>query len=156
MLTQEAIIESHKIEGDAALDGRKNGGQVDAFRHAYWMALLSQKIKWKKVYKLGVAHEKGNYRDFKKGIYEENAQPDSMSTVMDLYNNKVGIFVGCENKGLKKPELKKMILEKIKSGELKILKCDEQGNFLTCNDQVIFPTEIKKWGIPKCLVNSNE
>src|SRR4051812_15084088 len=59
VFTQQARDASKEMIKDASLDGDENGGQVDAFRHAYWMALLSQNICWRKARWLGYAHEKG-------------------------------------------------------------------------------------------------
>src|SRR6185369_7369148 len=75
-LTQLARATSKELAKSPSLDGDENGGQVDAFRHAYWMALLSQHICWRKARSLGKAHEKGNYREFKKGKTEEGLLPD--------------------------------------------------------------------------------
>src|SRR5438045_3039471 len=47
-LTQDARSAAGEIVKEQLLDGDENGGQVDAFRHAYWMALLSQHICWRK------------------------------------------------------------------------------------------------------------
>lgn len=137
------------------LDQKENGGQADAFRHSYWMALLSQKIKPKKALKLGKAHEKGNYISFTKGGYEDGSPPDSMASVMDLYNNKVGIEIGRLNKKMGEEELKQLVVKSILQGEMRILKMDAQGNFQDCSGKKIEPVSYKgKWNIPKCLVGS--
>ena len=65
-ITTGVIRISEEMKKDSLLDGDADGGQVDAFRHAYWMASLSQKIYWKKAIALGKAHEKGDYRKFSK------------------------------------------------------------------------------------------
>src|SRR6478609_8317397 len=49
---------------EKTLDPYSAGGKADAFRHVYFMALYAQKIKPKKLVKLGKAHEKSNYRQF--------------------------------------------------------------------------------------------
>src|ERR1044071_8372372 len=42
----------------------KNGGQLDAFRHGYWMALMIETgIPEHAVRKIGENHERGNYLD---------------------------------------------------------------------------------------------
>ena len=47
-------------------------------------------MKWKKAVKLGIAHEKANLISFKKMKGdEEGVLPDSISSVMDLFNNQV-------------------------------------------------------------------
>jgi hypothetical protein len=83
------------------------GGKLDAFKHAFWMALLSQKLNSKKAIKLGMAHEKGNYQDFKKRRLEDNICSDKASCEMDLWNNKVGVEIGSTNKSAKLEELEK-------------------------------------------------
>lgn len=156
-LTQKALNETEKLKQDTILDGDWNGGQVDAFRHSYWMALLSQKIKTKKAEKLGNAHEKGNYIDFKKHRLEESQMPDSLSTVMDLYNNKIGIATGCGNKGKNEEQLRSIIISLIHEGRMKKLLKDLSGNYLDCSGNKIDMKQWKgKWSIPKCLVNSNQ
>ena len=67
---------------------------MDAFRHAYWMARLTQSIGRKKALKLGEAHELGNYQDYLSGKVEEVHLPDSMSSVMDRWNNRLGAGIG--------------------------------------------------------------
>src|SRR5690242_2677899 len=93
-ISLEARTVADSLRTSPVLDGDANGGQVDAFRHSYWMARLSQSMCWKKARSLGKAHEKGNYKSFKKGKMEEGTLPDSASGAMDLYNNKVGIEIG--------------------------------------------------------------
>lgn len=142
------------MESEKILDGDGNGGRIDAFRHAYWMALLSQKIKIKKALKLGMAHEKGNYLQFKKHQLEEGTLPDSMSSVMDLWNNKVGAELGYLNRELNKNDLKEKIMRAITIGEMRILKKDSMGNYLQCNLEVIDLNQYRQWNIPKCLIGS--
>lgn len=139
-----------------ALDTISNGGKLDAFRHAFFMAAFSQKIKARKVRKLGIAHEKGNYRDFLKGIKEEGEIPDSLSTVMDLFNNELGIKIGRENKKLELAELKNKVMEEIKSGKALYFKRDAHG-YLSCSGERIPPGDYTgKWYIPKCLIATNK
>lgn len=69
-ITIEALKGTEMVKKDSSLDGDDAGGQVDAFRHAYWMALLSQKICWKKALSLGRAHENGNYKSFKRKKFD--------------------------------------------------------------------------------------
>ena len=66
-ITSHTLAITKEVINDSLLDGDEAGGQVDAFRHAFWIASLSQKICWRKALSLGKAHEKGNYRSFKKG-----------------------------------------------------------------------------------------
>lgn len=155
-ITQLARQETNKISEDPRLDHDGNGGQVDAFRHAYWMALLSQQICWKKARSLGKAHEKGNFLNFKKHRLEENSLPDSMASVMDMYNNNFGIELSRKNKYLVSDSLKELIIVEILSGNLRMLWKNENGKFLDCSgDEVPLEEKPIVWNRPRCLVPSN-
>jgi hypothetical protein len=139
-----------------ALDNFNNGGKLDAFRHVFFMAAFSQKIKIKKIKKLGIAHEKGNYRQFKKHQNEEGERPDSLSNVMDLINNDVGLKIGLAYKDLSLEKLKELVIWKIKTGNAAIIKRNKQGLYVECDDKIIDMQLYKgKWFVPKCLVPSN-
>ena len=156
-LTQKAIIASHEMKKDSLLDGDDNGGQVDAFRHAYWMALLAQKIKAKKAIRLGMVHEKGNQIQFKKSKLEEGTLPDSISCVMDLANNKIGVQIGKENRLLNENELMSLIKKEVIKGKMKIMLKDSDGNYLDAKNSVIDLNDyLRKWNIPKILTNSSK
>tara|TARA_R110001592_G_scaffold53528_3_gene164109 strand:- start:396 stop:1007 length:612 start_codon:yes stop_codon:yes gene_type:complete len=152
-ISQLARLKTDSILQNKLLKGVGNGDQVDAFRHTYWMASLTQTIGQRKAKRLGIAHEKGNKRDFKKGNKEEGSLPDKISTEMDLFNNAVGLKIGAntsENLIIK-------VVEEVKKGSCKIIKTDEQGNFLDCEGDIIPSESLKgKWENKKCLVWSNE
>jgi len=136
-----------------------NGGQLDAFRHAYWMALMIDAgIHEKVARRVGQKHERGNYLDFKKGKLEEGLRTDSLASVMDLRNNDVGIQLGKKySSSGGKLSLIEMIMTEIADGKLWILKKDAEGNYRTCeNKQIDLTLYGGKWFIPKCLVSSNE
>ncbi len=140
------------------LDNLSSGGKLDAFRHVFYMAAFAQKIKAKKLRKLGIAHEKGNYRQFLKHQNENGEVPDSLSSVMDLYNNDVGLNIGSSPayKGMNLETLKELVIWKIKSGNATILKRNKQGLYVECDDKIIDLSLYKgKWFVPKCLVPSN-
>lgn len=140
-------IKQHKL-----LKGVGNGDQVDAFRHTYWMARLTQTIGEKRSRKLGVAHEKGNRKDFEKGNDEDGSLPDQVSSEMDLFNNEVGIKLGLQIK----QNIVEQVINEIKKGSCKIVKTDAAGNFLDENGNKITPEDLKgKWVNEKCLVGSD-
>jgi len=141
---------------DTLLDGDANGGQIDAFRHAYWMARLTQEIGWRRAKSLGKAHEKGNYWQYKKNSKEDGAVPDKKSSEMDFLNNDIGVEIGLENKKISPDSLVKIIVSYILDGELWILYKDEAGNYLDCDGQIIPDSLLNKWNVPKCLVPSNK
>ena len=132
-----------------------NGGKLDAFKHSYWMALMSMEIGETAALKLGKAHEKGNYETFKKGKLEDGFLPDKPSSDMDLFNNQMGAELSRNKIQLTNLQLMNALIEMIESGELRILK-KENSTFLTCNGQVITDEELKgKWFNDKCLIPSN-
>lgn len=142
-----------ELKQQNVLKGTGNSDQLDAFRHTYWMARLAQEIHWRKAKRLGKAHEKGNYRQFKKGKLEDDVLPDKISTEMDFFNNQVGIDLGKLNRG---QEIKNEVIKLIKEGKCKIIKTDANGNFLDEQNNIIPAEELKgKWENRKVLVNSD-
>ena len=156
-ITQEVIRVTDSVAYINTLDHNRNGGQVDAFRHAYWMASLVQRISWRKALKLGKAHEKGNYFDFLKHHLEDGALPDKADGDMDLFNNEIGIKFGRKNKHLSETDIQIMIIDAIIVGKMKIIKKDSLGNFLDEKNNIIIADSLKgRWDNGKCLVNSNK
>lgn len=134
----------------------ENGGRPDAFRHVFYMAAFAQKVGAKKIRKLGIAHEKTNYKNYLKQRLEHGELADSLSSVMDLKNNELGIGIGCQNKELNLPGLKELVLTELTDGKAFIMKRKKNGVYLTGENK---PIELKDyqghWFIPKCLVPSN-
>lgn len=138
------------------LDSFSNGGKLDAFRHVFFMAAFTQKVKVKKIRALGQAHEKANRYNAFHGKKEHGEVPDSISTVMDLKNNETGFLMGSSNKKIPLSELRIKAIDLINQGEALIIKRDKNGNYLTCSDQLIdLKSDISGWNTPKCLVHSN-
>jgi hypothetical protein len=139
------------------LDGDANGGQVDAFRHAYWMALLCREIGWRKAYRLGKAHEKGNYLDFKKHRLEDGSMPDKPSCDMDLWNNNTGINISLAYRKIDNDSLKIIVINNILQGKMKIIRKTAKGEFLDKNFQIISADSLKgRWENGKVLDNSDK
>lgn len=156
-ITKEVLIVVNEMKKDSMLDGDAAGGQVDAFRHGFWMASLSQKVCWKKALSLGRAHEKGNFRSFKKGkADEEGILPDSISSAMDLYNNRIGTGLGCNNKDLNPNNLKLIIKNAVLDGKLVIIRKNKNGVPLDSVGNSIQLSGLKgTWKSVKTLVPSN-
>lgn len=151
--TKEIVNE---IKNDSLLDGDAAGGQVDAFRHALWMASLCREISWRKAYRLGKAHERGNYAEFKNGKTEDGFLPDKASTEMDLFNNNYGILTGRRLKKIPEEELIVLLKNSILGGELKIIKKDSVGNSLNEEGEIIPENEWNgKWENKRALVRSD-
>ncbi len=144
------IVDSIKAIGIIGCD--INGGKLDAFKHAYWMANLSKSIGNKKAKSLGIAHEKGNKLQFKKQKTEDRILPDSISCEMDLFNNIQGIEIGTNSQNMNLKEMQLATLDTLKNGKLRVLKKDNNGNCLTSQNTLINLNDwFGKWNIPKCL-----
>jgi hypothetical protein len=126
------------------------------FATCFIWQLFHRKLKSGKIRKLGVAHEKQNYRQFLKNKPEEGERPDSLASVMDLVNNELGFAIGCNFRNLNLSDLREKVTEAITLGKAVILKRDQSGQYVDCSGQPINPVLYQnKWYVPKCLVNSN-
>jgi len=153
-ISEYARAITKEVKEEKLLKGEGNGDQIDAFRHTFWMANLTLEIGARRTKKLGKAHEKGNFKDFKKHQLEDGVLPDKISSEMDLYNNEVGIAVGKKSSIF---ELKSIVIDIILQGNCKIIKTDKEGNFLDEEGKIIPSENLKgKWENEKCLVKSNE
>jgi len=153
-LSVEASNKANLLKSDSTLDGDLNGGQLDAFRHAYWMATITYKHGKRAAKSLGNAHEKANYKMFLKSISENGTLPDKQSSEMDYFNNSVGIEIGKKIVNLNDDSLQFIIINKIFKGDLVVLKKDNKGNFLDSNDNIIYNID-NNWETQKCIVKSN-
>ncbi len=142
------------VQKNNLLDQYKNGGKLDAFRHTFSMAYFSRFVCARKLRRLGKLHEKGNHLQFKRNIEEDGELPDSVSCVMDIWNNEVGITIGKEFKKVPVEELKQKVIEIIRKGSAFIVKRNEFGMYVDCNGDPIPEKKKGTWGIPKCLVGS--
>ncbi len=150
-ISLEARDRATKLEQDARLDHDKDGGEVDAFRHAYWMARLTQSIGRKKALKLGEAHELGNYQDYLSGKVEEVHLPDSMSSVMDRWNNRLGAGIGEGCAHFSKEQLEQRLIDEIRHGRARKLRKNGQGEFLDCAGQRV-DRSLRTWRKETCLI----
>lgn len=147
---------SLKMKDDPDLDGDYNGGQVDAFRHAFWMALLSKEIGSRSARWLGKAHEKGNEIQFKKKLLEDGSLPDFTTCEMDLKNNEIGIEINDEYPDAERDDLANIIKQYIIEGRMFIIKKDQAGRFLNSTGKVIPDSlHLGLWHNPKTLVASD-
>lgn len=154
---KEAMIVYHSVNSSKLLDTIESGGTLDAFRHVYTMAYLSQYVKINKLRKLGKAHEKGNEYFFYKNQQEFGERADSLACVMDLRNNELGFEIGKNNKKTSRDDLKNTVIEQIKTGNAWILKKNNQNLYVSCQNEPFLVENYKgKWFLPKCLIKSNE
>ena len=142
------------LENAGSLGKDRNGGDLDAFKHSYWMARLSQGIGTRAALRLGQAHEKGNYRDFKKGREEDGGLPDGPSSEMDLFNNQRGAALASENPTADQGEIIRTLIDEVRNGGMRVLAKNEKA-FLDCQGRPLNDAQIKgQWDNPKCLVPS--
>lgn len=155
-ISKETNKATNLMQKSNLLDRDPSGGQVDAFRHAYWMARLSQEIGESAARSLGKAHEKENYITFKKNKLEDGIVPDKISSEMDLYNNEQGLKLIAEDRKISKKALISKIVKAIKDGKMKIIKKNANGYFLDAKEKIISKKSLKgKWENSKVLVLSN-
>lgn len=136
-LSQKTLHVTDSIQPYLRQQFNGSGSKLDAFKHAYWMSLLSSQIGPKRALWLGKAHEKKNKKDFENSRVEDGSQIDQMTIQMDLENNELGVRVGKYCKKCTKEKLRDSILEALESGELKIIRHNYSGQFLDDNNQVI-------------------
>lgn len=153
----QALKLYEEVKAAHLLDQYESGGKLDAFRHTFTMAYLAQSIPVKKLRKLGVAHEKGNYLDFKHQRLENAERPDSLLCDMDLKNNETGFFIAKAQQPMSGDSLKQYVVDLILKGGAWYLKRDREGRYVDCSGHVIDSDLYKgKWFVPKCLVKTNE
>ncbi|MGB5363013.1 MAG: hypothetical protein WBN17_06895 [Aureibaculum sp.] len=145
------------IANTGIIGNDNNSGHLDAFKHSFWMARLTQGIGRRAALSLGKAHEKGNYKSYKKRQLEDAVLPDKASTEMDLFNNSVGARTGSFYNKRPKNDLILKLLDSLQKGKLRVLYKDHQGNFLDCQHQKIPLDSLRsQWHTQKCLVPSNK
>ena len=147
-------IDSIQITG--SLGNHHVGNQLDAFKHAYWMWTLAEEIGCRAAKSLGKSHEKGSYQYYKKHELEDGVLPDEISSVMDSYNNKIGLELYKAHKGVSKTQRIKLVKEAVFSGKLRMIYqnlnreyLDKDGNILPeknykglwKNDKILIPTK---------------
>lgn len=139
-------------------DSFSHGGKLDAFRHAYWMAILTRNIGQRAARKLGNAHEKGNYKQFRKNIGEDGVVQDSSAVVMDLHNNRIGIQYAILHPDATPSSLQQLLLNALSNGELLIIQRNASGQLQSCDGSIPSTENRSKqqWNLGYCLISSNQ
>lgn len=117
------IYSTAKESGETAFGGQgERDGHADAYRHAYWNAMLTQRFgpEWTENYT--TAHER---------LGGENQNAATVEA-MDLYNNEVGRRIAMVNPDASPEELGQKVEEAVRGGELLVHNHDSQ---LTYSDQ---------------------
>jgi len=145
------------IKTTGLLDGDERGGQLDAFKHAYWMALLTQNLNHRKAWRLGYDHEKGNKLDYMQNANKTDQWlPTALDCTMDLYNNDAGIIIGKENALVSQRRMMEIVISNLQKGNMVIIYKDKNGNLLDCDGNPIDRSKyFHHWEIPACIVPSS-
>ncbi|NWJ50632.1 MAG: hypothetical protein HXX14_07195 [Bacteroidetes bacterium] len=155
-ITERVRFVTDSLKQLAVPDQDASGGKLDAFRHSFWMASLTQKIGSGRALSLGRAHERGNYRDFKRKRFEEGDIPDKAAGEMDLYNNGIGSAIGTELKESNEKNIIETVLLSIHAGKMKVILKDIEGR--SC-DSLMQPIPVSlmkgRWNTPRVLVASD-
>lgn len=156
-ITLQSLATTDSLRQSGNFTGPKASERLDAFKHGYWMVCLAATIGSRKAEKLGRAHEKGNYRAFKKGQRKGvSGYHDKASSEMDLWNNAIGIMIASENPGATAETVTEKVMEAIYAGRMRIIRKNEQGDYLNAQGLVIDPDGMQgAWDNGKVLVPSN-
>jgi len=145
-ITRIALLVTDSLEKDSNLRDR-SGGQLDAFKHGLWMALLTQEIGSKAALKLGIAHEKANYINFKKG----RPYSSHNHSVMDSLNNIVGSKIG--NKLNNRNDIINAVINSVKKGDFYMLQKNLEGQYIDCKGNIIEKND-NQWEWNECIITT--
>ncbi|MGV0718589.1 EspA/EspE family type VII secretion system effector [Mycolicibacterium sp. XJ662] len=109
------IKEKAEAEAEARYpEGGNIGNHRDAFRHAYWNALMTERFgeEWAREY--ATAHERK----------PANTAADE---AMDLYNNEIGRSIATANPGASPEQLSDMVHEAVQDGDTVVIRPDGLG-----------------------------
>ncbi|MEH6415964.1 DUF6973 domain-containing protein [Pseudomonas sp. CGJS7] len=108
------------IPADRQREWQGNDGHRDAFRHAYWNALMAQKYGSQWAGAFATAHE---------GVPGNTANREAM----DLYNNQIGRSIGAANPNASAEQLADLVEQSLNQGKLVVI--DRNGQ-LEWSDRV--------------------
>jgi len=156
LATQQARRSTDSLYRIQTPDTFRHGGRIDAFRHSFWMALLTQRIGARASRKLGKCHERGNRIHYRRGKTEDGYLQDATACEMDLHNNEAGIRLALDHPNEGQNGMANECLKAIRSGKMKILFINADGAFCDCDGKPVKMVRkgMDKWKLPICLLTS--
>lgn len=108
-----------EIRGEMRAAYPGNDGHTDAFRHAYWNAMMASEFGQTWTQQFATAHEgvPGNF---------------AVREAMDLYNNEVGRKIAADNPGASRAVLADKVQAALDNGELVVV--NRSGNLAWSNE----------------------
>ncbi len=103
LIQQKALSKAEELFPNMALWNDPG----DAFRHAYWSALMTSEFGEEFAEKFATAHET-----------EYNYNPSKAETFMDLHNNEVGRNIAILNPNVSDEDLQQIIMSALQEGQL--------------------------------------
>jgi hypothetical protein len=114
-IRQDALhVAEGKFEGKGLTDGH-----ADAFRHAYWNALMTQRYGEEWVREFATAHER-------------NPSSHHIPVAMDLHNNEVGRKIAQVNPDASPEELANLVEQAVKDGKMVVI--DKNDTLVSSNE----------------------
>lgn len=115
------IKEAAEAEAHSRFPGATGDNHNDAFRHAYWNALMTQRFGEEWTREFATRHERapGN---------------KSAMEAMDLWNNEIGRKIAAANPGASPEQLAGMVERAVHNGEMVVIRPDGHG--LVWSDQI--------------------
>lgn len=118
---QEIHDQAFDVADERYASEDRNDDHNDAFRHAYWNALMADEYGSEWAHDYGTAHER---------IPGNNAAREAM----DLYNNEVGRQIAEENPDASRAELADLVAQAVDDGRMVVVAPD--GQSLVYSDQI--------------------
>lgn len=151
----EARLVSDSLQKLEQWRDQSASGRKDAFRHAYWMFYTCLELGEKRAKTLGIAHEKGNERDLKRGRLEEGERADNVAIAMDYYNNQKAIELALNQKTGGKVNGILFLLDALKAGRFKIIAQNNQGQYLDKEGRILEEADwSSRQDSPRVLISS--
>ncbi|WP_157103763.1 DUF6973 domain-containing protein [Nocardia harenae] len=110
-IEQLASDGGHEVFADEPRKGGIGDGHADAFRHAYWNAMLTKEFgaEWTEAFT--TAHER----------IDDPDRTHATAEAMDLYNNEVGRRIAAENPTASNPELYDLVKQAVLDGQMVVV-----------------------------------